>query len=215
MIRTTAANLINFRLGKGRVDLDTDITNEMLLVQTELEHAPTLPWFLTSLLASFTGPTTGNENFVLPVDFLRMCEEGEGGIWVTDPTSGAKKLLSMQWGYTELVEEFGSEVPGMPRYLAIVGEYGYVRPIPDLDYSFTAIYMQAAQDLSTDIENKWLKYAPGMIISKTVANLANYLADNELFEKAMKDYQAEVARLVGENTARMEAGRDRVRGDPD
>ena len=215
MNRTAAASLINSRVGRGRVDIDADILTELLLVQTTLEHEPTLPWFLLTTDITITGPLTGFGDFNLPDDFLRMPEEDEGALWVVDPSTGLYNQLDSQYSFVELQKTFSSEASGLPTNWSWGGLYGHVRPVPDLDYVFHMIYMAEDQDLSTDVENKWLKYAPEMIISKTVANLANYLADNELFDRASKDFQAAYARMIGENTARSEAGRDRVRGDPD
>lgn len=218
MTRDEARDRIAFRLGNrgSDVNLLDNIVAELKLAQNVLENGAELPWFLLSQRATLSpAPTTGVESFALPSNFLRLPDEGEGGIWVLNTLSGFYEKLSLRWSYEELANRFSSEVNDRPQYLANVGLYGYVRPIPNANYTYQAIYYAADAVLSTNIENSWLKYAPDVMISLALFTTSEALGDVDTMNKASKDLAVATDRMTRSNVAHREMGYERIIGDED
>jgi hypothetical protein len=217
MNRDQAISRVAFRLGnRTQQDFLDQILEEMLLAQTILEQSAELPWFLASSVNALSAfPAVGSESFLMPADFLRMLDEGEGGFWVLNPESGMLQRLSLRWSYEELAQQFTSEPSDLPLYLAIVGLYGYVRPVPDADYAYSANYYAADETLETNIENKWTKYAPDLIIAQTMKQVAESLQDTTALAQADRDLARATDRLVRSNVARREMGYERIIGGED
>jgi hypothetical protein len=69
---------------------------------------------------------------------------------------------------------------GAPKRYALVGDYFLLRPVPDTVYEIrTRFFLQDTILSGPEVENKWLKYAPYMLIGDAGAIMATALRDKE------------------------------------
>lgn len=202
MLRDDLYTLVSQRLG-NRSDLIDRMGTEVQLIQSlTLERNSWLPWFLTNLdTAQVT--TVGDSAVPLPLDFL--AEDDEQTFWITAEESFPLKKMS----YDDMVKRYPGS--GVPRAYAQVGE-GYVfGPIPDAVYPMTIRYYAADEDLSTNIENKWLKYASDLVAAELGVRMARtHMQYEELAQAITLDARAAWKRLYDVHTAYMENGRERI-----
>lgn len=173
MTRDEAVAEIQFYLGKRR-DSAADIVTKLELGQRHLERNwPTrpLPWFLLTERASTT-MVASEERVAIPTDFI---EEWEGsGMWVVDSNGGEHLVKKFDSDDARLYEQertdFGtltlaSSSDRLPNKYAMTGDYFRFFPTPATALTLKMIYYQT-QDLpsSGSVENRWLKYAPYVLI---------------------------------------------------
>lgn len=207
MLRDAAISIITSRLGE-RSDLTTLAIAEMQLIQTSLEQAPVLPWFLMKL-QSGAYCTAGEEKVPVPSDFLRETEDGESCLWVQE--EGGSPIPLVKNDYANVKARYPDA--GMPKQYALVADYFRFGPVPDAAYKLTMLYFAADAVLSTNIENLWLKNAPELMIALTGKKLAMYIQDPGLAGVFEQDAQASYVRLHTMDVARKEAGRFRAMGE--
>ncbi len=165
-----------------RTTLDTTIVTQLQIVQTELELAPTLPWFLVSE-DSYSVTTPDEQRIVLPTDFLQEIDEATLR-YVPDVVSAEtpeKDLIKDD--YDELRKSFmdtttGTLQTGPPEAYAIFGNYFRIFPTPDDIYTLKMIYYAQDDTLDTNIENQWLKYSPQLLMGKAGKMIAGALRDS-------------------------------------
>lgn len=212
MNRNDAVALVQQTLGY-RTDLITSIITTMQLAQHQLEQEPGKPWFLisddTALVTAASART-----IAIPTGFLEEYEEG--GLYYI-PTTGddtGKYLELDKDDYDVLTKNFRDEDDGPPQAYALIGNYLNVFPLPDAVYNLKLKAFMADTILDTNIENKWLQYAPLVVIGKTgnmlPSGILNQQSTNQfkLFEA-----QGRVA-LANQNEARMHANRNYQMGGP-
>jgi hypothetical protein len=206
MTRDEAVARIAFLLG-NRSDLDEAIRRELQVAQVQLELGPMLPWFLLSEEATAVLPL-GQERIAIPDDFLREPEE-EGALWLFVAGSEVPvELAKSQYDRARSVYS-GS---GRPQVYAGVAGYFYLFPLADLEYTLKLIYYAADTPLATNVENKWLKYAPDLLCGQAGGVLAAALGNAgaaALFAAMAAGARENLSR---QNTARQEANRLRVMG---
>ena len=197
MTRDDAVTLIQSRLG-SRFDTRTKTLAELelRLQQEMLEQQTFLPWFLfqeSQIILNLSDPTP--EIFNFPEGFLREYSEDvdipslwwqdDAGVWKPIP----KKLVMS----TYLLESSS----GPPLAYSVVGERIRLWPVPDKEYSLRLYYYKAADVLSSNIENGWLKYASQLLWGKAGAALAVNFRDS-----AAVDYFTRMADMAQQELIR-------------
>ncbi len=202
------------RLG-NRTDPELRATclEEMQLIQEEdLESMEELPWFLISEeITAFTVPD--EPRLVLPSDFLREVEDDNLQLLDEDGTY----VDIYKRGYDEgRLEISDNEEPGVPQIYSVRGQYIFLRPAPDREYTvrFPSYYArQEAPSDSESSENKWFKFVPGLMIAKTGVVIAGEHLDNPTLTQLFgAQQQRGMERLINMITAREEANRSRRMG---
>jgi len=209
MLRDAAVAIIKGRLGRPNdTTIDTLIINEMQLAQTQAERDKILPWFLITEISD-ASTTVNEQRLLVPTNFLR--EFGEGALWRFNASSDPTWVDLSKEEFDVLRQRYGTEVGDPVRY-ALVGKYFRLFPTPDQVYTMKMLYYAQDVVLSTNIENEWLKEAPGLLISRTGGVIATYLNHPSLiaFKADLLTAQNE---LVVQETARDEANRSRAMGD--
>jgi len=173
MILSEAQSRIKQRLG-FRTDLDTEIGFSVRDAQARLEQEPELPWFLRSPLTTLS-TVSGQETVPLPADFLREAEDE--ALYLYDATTDNP--------YRELekndVDNLRALWPGSgePRAYALDVSDFRIFPTPDAVYTLKFIYMAADSIPSSGVENKWLKYIPGLLIAEAGRDIAAAVRDKD------------------------------------
>jgi hypothetical protein len=159
MIRDDAVTRIRRGLG-----YDTRLSANIIIdalgdAQDALETRAELPWFLQTELSSIN-TIVDEERLKLPVDFLLEVEDEH--LYIFDST------LDQPW--TPLCKDDADELrpkysaPARPVFYTITDEYFRLFPTPDAIYTMKMVYYQKALVLDSNIENKWLKFAPLVMI---------------------------------------------------
>jgi hypothetical protein len=201
--------------------LQEPIQRELRWAQDRLENGPIRPWFLKEDRA-FTFTVAGESRILLPEGALEFLDEDEDSALWYAPDSGAPDqeiikedldfLIKNQANFAGVDEDEVVE-QGVPQFYALSGNYFRLFPTPDAIYKIRMIYFKKDTPLTANIENKWLKYAPWLLIGEAGSVLSVSARD--------KVAQAEFARLrstgaITLNTqteARLHANRNYVMGD--
>jgi hypothetical protein len=212
MTRDEAVAMVKQGLGFV-TNRDTTIVSNMQFQQTQLELAPTKPWFLKTEPQDLT--TVADQNYVsLPSDYLQDHEEG--GLYYYDSTAdpGYEYVELKKDDYDQLMRNYYGIAPEIPEAYAIVNDRIYLFPTPDDAYALKYIYCKKAALLATNVENEWLKWVPGILIGKTGAQMAAGLRDFEAVRMFDRMTQEGMMLLESQNEARMHAGQDMQMGGP-
>jgi hypothetical protein len=202
MDRDTAVSIIKGRLARWSDTVLTDhIIAELQAAQQRLEGWPEPAWFLLTE-SSYTTTTIGEERIGVPLDFIMEVEAD--ALWIED-TEGNWTALKKD-DYDEIRARWPDT--GLPRRYALMGSYFRLRPAPDIGYTLHMIYYGKDDALTTNMENKWLKYVPDLLISEAGYIIASRYVRNE---PAAAEFKADVARardaLLRMNQARRDANR--------
>lgn len=185
----------------GSTALETAALLELKVIQTRLEEAPELPWFLLGE-SIVTSLTPGEPRLAVPIDFL--LEEANTEILRQDTTGNWKGLWKVD--YDDLLEEYKNEDNGLPTHYALRGKYFYLGPTPDLNYSIEMSCFRADAVPALDTENEWTKYAPDLLIAELGAVIAGeYLSDFQKQQSFEKGIARAASRLYNKEIARDEA----------
>ena len=178
MLRDTVVQLIQGRL--NRTGMETTIISEMQFVQEFLLEGTGAftPWFLASEMANVDAPL-GEERVLLPTDFLGEIEEQS--LWRYDATNVTCPYTELhKTAYDRIILKY--EIAGTPQEYAIVDNYILLRPIPDTVYNIRMRYYAKDVTLTSNIENKWLKYAADWVMAETGRILAGDYIRNDALE---------------------------------
>lgn len=198
--------------------LQEPIERELKFAQTRLENGPIRPWFLKEDRA-FTFTTLGEQRILLPADFLE--EDEDSALWYA-PDNGAPDQEIVKTDLDFLIknqENFpgtdaaGVALPGVPQFYAISGQYFRLFPTPDAVYKIRMIYFKSDTALDSNIENKWMKYAPWLVIGEAGRTVAVSARDKAAEAKFSSIRQEAGITLNTETEARLHANRDYVMGD--
>lgn len=169
MLGSEAIDEIQFLLG-FRTDLADRILTSLQRGQRHLEHnwlTRPLPWFLLTERASTS--TVGDEERVeLPSDFIQEYEQD--GIWLIDENGGEHLLEKYDVDDLRLIQQqrssYNTVTPTShrPSHYAITGDYWRLFPTPTTTYTLKQIYYQEDTLVAEGAENRWLKYAPYVLI---------------------------------------------------
>lgn len=202
MLRDGAVSLIKRGLGY-RSTGDADIVETMQFVQTTLEHEAVLPWFLISELLSIA-TVTNEQRVLMPTGFLREIEEG--ALWRHDSSVSPAKWTELKKDDFDFLQ-VKQQGAGPPQWYSLMGQYFRLYPTPDAVYPLKLVCYLADADLSTNIENLWLKHAPDILIADTGKGLAADLGNKDALKRYGTDSLIAHARLNTETEARMHANR--------
>lgn len=208
MTRDEAVSWVQFHLG-NRTDLTTQAQNALIAAQEELERQDFLPWFLRTEVMPLT-TTIDEERLAIPDDFIREWEEG--ALYLVD--SDGELVEIEKDTLTILRAQFKGAATGQPTDYAMDNAYFRLFPTPDAAYTLKLIYYAHAAELSSNIENAWLKNAPWMVISQAIMVLAPGLRDTAAFNIAEKKFSSAKSDCVKSGEARDIEGRRLQMGGP-
>lgn len=212
MTGAQALNMLMARLNRSNATLRANALLEMILYQqTVLEKGEIMPDFLVVRDASVT-LTAANRRFTLPSDFLRELDEDET-LWILDDDSVYNPMVKM--GYFDGLDKWGSAATGsLPLDYSLEGLYGYTFPVPTVNRTLKMAYYGTGGTIADGAtETVWLKHASDLLIggTGTIVNTL-YVKDNDAAVYfAALETRARL-RLLHEQTARQEAGRNRRMG---
>lgn len=215
MDRTAAVASIHRDLG-FRSDQEANIITALQDTQVELERDNELPWFLKTEMSSIN-TTNGESRVPLPSDFLREIDrDEEGGLFYYSSTASVEerwKPLEKE-SLNTLIIAYGDDT-GPPEAYAADDEYLRIFPKPDAAYPLKMIYYHKDTVLSSNVENKWLKYAHELMIGIAGQKIARPLRDAAALAEFQRMELRGRKRLMDENIARLEVGRIRQMGGKD
>ena len=214
MTGATLLDLLMSRLGnRTEATLRETCLNEMILVQETLEKSAVLPWFLISEELSTVTPSDGVERRVeVPPRFLR--EINEDAFIILDADGNDHPLDRYDLG--ALIRKYGRHTAAdLPKAYALQGEYYHLFPIPSVELPvYIRCYQSADTPTDSSAENAWMKNAPDLLMAMTGKVVAGrHLKDPDLETLFTGDIGPAQDRLIRENTAREESGRDRQMGE--
>jgi len=200
--KSEAIELISSRLG-SRTGLNDYIVRELVMAQSALEATEPLPWFLVA--AATLGTSPGVEHVGLPEDFLREhAESGHMGSATLQVSNGWRPLQKV--GIHRIQDML--PLQGPPSYYAVVGGKMYLRPIPDASYSINLLYYARDASLNNVDKNRWLTYAPDVLVSYAGRQVARYLRDQAAAVLFQEDLALALQRLSTQTISRAVASTD-------
>lgn len=173
MLRSEAVAEIQRILG-FRLDNSSDIIEELKRSQEFLESS-LRPWFLLKERQPLTA-TANQQTVALPSDFIGPAREPADDLFLQEDDGSL----------TALERVFQSEISGIetakPECYALRVSDILLYPIPDQNYNLLYTYFAKDSVLDTDIENKWLKYAPYVLIGEAGKRIASALRSDSAFQ---------------------------------
>jgi len=163
---------------------------------------PTRPWFLLQE-DSLVNTTISDERIEIPQDFIAECDELPLRYRPSDYPSSDEIQLRKD-SYELLKRNFAPStiLPGtqqVPQAYARVGNYFRIFPLPDQNYQIRLIYYAQDVVLTSNVENKWLKYVPDLLIGAAGKLLATGLRDAGAYGEFSKMEAQCMDRLLREN----------------
>jgi hypothetical protein len=204
MTRDEAVGVIQTILG-FRTDLVSNIITMLQVSQTMLEQAPPKPWFLTSERSYIVLQPNLNK-VALPTNFL--VEVDDAHLYYNPSLATSPQVKLVKESLDQLREIYSSLAKGAPEAYAILGNYFYIFPTPNVEYTIELLYIKSDALLTTNIENKWLKYNPYVLIGKAGGLIANSVGNQAAAAtfKAMENEGRTL--LVSQNTEREFSNRE-------
>jgi len=213
MTRDEAVERIKLRLA-FHPNLDATIVLALQDAQAELEMDEELPYFLKTEVSSVE-TTADEERIALPNDpvFLREIDE-EDFMYLYDD-SGSTPVWTVlpkmdTWQGRSLYP-----TPGSPEAYSLDGEYFRIFPTPDDTYKLRMVYFGRDESLTNNIENKWLKYRPNLLIGRAGLDVAASIRDGVAGQYFTTLFQTQKGSMHREIIARREAARVRTMGGDD
>ena len=197
MTRDQAVALIKQILG-FRSDKTTEIENQILFQQQELEHEPTLPYFLRAEVTDLTS-TADDENLAVPTGFIR--EWDEDVLQVENAEGAWSKLVKDSPDYLRSVYQAETGIPVAYSYDGISGNFKLF-PTPDAEYTFRLTYYKQDAVLSSNITNLWLTHQPFLLIGRVGVILASSLRDQNAIQIFSSMIQSETVKINALTTER-------------
>jgi hypothetical protein len=194
MFRDEAVTVVEGRLGQ-RTGQSALIITEMKAAQAKLEEGELLPWFLKKIdTTSYVGSAALD---AVPADFIREDEEEEAWIQVNSVWGPLKRDY-----YSRLAHDsdLGSGT-GTPTHYALYGDTLYWFKAPDKAYSRKFFYYAQDAVLSTNIENKWLRRASGLLIADTGLRVAKILREPTYIQLLNEERREAWSSLLKANAA--------------
>jgi hypothetical protein len=168
VLRSVAVTRIQDGLGFATRQSDKIILR-LQEAQRELELGKTLPKFLLREDQTFT-LLAGTHSVALPTEFARLDDDNPPyftAVGATIPT-----FVTIKRSYKDAVEANASDTPASPKVAVIrYATMDFIVPA-DTDYGFTWNYYFHAGLLTSDVENRWLQYAPEWLIGEAGYRMA-------------------------------------------
>lgn len=161
-----------------RSDQATNLILYLKLAQQQLELEPPKPWFLISeTLSSVT--EADQPRVLIPTTMLEEYDDG-ALFYVPDSGDDEDKNLELRKDeYDVLIRNYKDSETGPPEAYALRGNYFYIFPTPDDVYNLKVLIYAQDTILDSNIENKWLKYAPMLIMGKTLQLISGAPRDKD------------------------------------
>lgn len=205
MLRSTAIALMKQILGFRR-DADTSYVTSLVAAQEQLEINPVKPWFLLTENAT-TFMTIGEQRVPLPSDFLEEHEDDALFYMPSDTSKEEVPLIKRDLDYLKGL--YTRTATGEPETYALVNDYFRVFPTPDDTYELKMIYYARDESLAdTDLENKFLKWVPYLLIGQAGLLMATGLRDKSAREMFAKMASDGLLLMNSQNEARAQANRE-------
>lgn len=212
MTRDEGVALIKQQLG-FRTTLDSVIVTNMQLAQTMLEIGPTKPWFL---LGDYVNRrlTSGEERLPVPTDMLIEVDSASL-IYVPEDSEGIEDEVDLiKDDYDVLRKNYKDVDSGPPEAYALIGEYFRIFPLPDYSYYLKILQYRRDTALTTNVENKWLKWNPYLLLGTTLKQVAGAVRDAGASQQADLWINAGLVTLHHQNEAREHSNRTYQMGGP-
>lgn len=197
-----------------RTDKEAEIVNALQDAQVILEQGAELPWFLKTEVSSIS-TVSGEERIPIPNDFLR--EDEDDSLWFFEVGTGGDDDTWIALA-KEDVEFLRKKYPGSadtPIAYSLDEKYFRIFPTPDSIYTLKMVYYRRDTDLTSNIENDWLKYFPYLLIGEAGRLFSPGLRDKDATAQFSRwAAEGRIAMLVA-NEARMHSGRRYVMGGQD
>lgn len=186
MTRDEAIIIMQQQLG-FRSDQADNCVIYLKLAQQQLELEPIKPWFLVS--ESLTALTTATEDRIgVPPTMLEEYDDA-ALFYVPDEGDDEGKNLDLRKDeYDVLVANYRDTAAGEPKSYALRGGYFILFPTPDDAYTIKIVIYAQDDILNSNIENKWLKYAPLLLIGKALQYIPSALRDSVALQTG-KDWE--------------------------
>lgn len=216
MLRDTAVARVKQMLG-FKQNLDAEIVQAMIEIQEDLERSSELPDFLRKPYTALA-TAASIQTVTVPPDFIREWEQDPMVITnssgVDFPiTKDEPKFLRLR--YPIFDQETGLPNPGVPAGYYLLDRTFYFYPTPDVVYTINGAYYAKDTDLSANVENKWMKELPFLLVARSGLFLAGGLRDKNALASfgAMNDIFTAKLHLM--TTANDQAGAKPVIGGED
>lgn len=196
----------------GNRSNDTAITSaaalELVEVQKKLEGESELPWFLET---EWTRATLDAYRIALPEDFLLEMEDAH--LYLTQVDGTDYELVKDD--FDALKGKYKASDPSQPKTYALVGDYFYFFPTPDVTYPLSMIYYAKEPELSdTVLTNRWTTYASDWLVGELGVTIAGeYTKDGEQAKIFAGHAARAQTRVLNQTIARREANVLRSMGD--
>lgn len=211
MLRDIAVARVKQMLG-FKQNLDAEIVQAMLEVQDQIEVEPELPWFLRFVDDTLV-TVIDNHQLAVPASFIRDAEED---FRVTDAEGESSSLVRDTKGYLSIrYQDMNGIEEGVPKKYALINRVWWFYPRPDAAYVLSNTYYKKDDTLATNIENKWLKYLPEILIARSGLMIAGALRDPKGIELFNGLNSFATAKLHQMTTADDQAGKKPVIGGED
>lgn len=219
MLASEAVTRIQRKLGY-RTDKADEILEELIDTQKTLEQGvPSpfgkgtfIPWFLITEVAS-ARTTIGEERLLLPTDFAGELEGFRLYYFDENAESDENAWVQLEKGEESFMRK---NLPGSgaPAGYFYSGGYWRIRPTPDDEYLMKIIYAGADTTLtvSPNITNKWLTWAPWVLVSAAGSSMAQSLRDATALQFFQQRMALEVNTLWAATEARFQSNDRPVMG---
>lgn len=216
MTRDQVIAILLARAGQRQNDLvlEASLKTEIVAVQNEFEANAFLPWFLVQTTDSLT-LSAGQDEISIPSSFLRELDEQTraGALYRQDTTQADPWVpLTKFYNYDDMKARRTGSGPTLA--YTLVGSKLVVAPVADASYTYRLRFFGKDTDLSTNIENNWLKYAEKLITARLGEVMARfYLHNPVLGDQFLKEVGLARNELILADAARHEAGGMRQMGE--
>lgn len=217
MTRDEAISEVQRVLGY-RSDKVAEIQSLLLYQQAEMERQSDLPWFLRTELDTIVS-IANNPNIAVPTGFLKEWQEDPLALKVWNNSNTAqiwRELAKDSPNFLRTtLQEVSDTATGIPVAYSRVGDNFVLFPTPNAIFTFRMTYYKEDAVLSTNIENKWLKHLPYLLIGRCGLRVSGAMRDKDAMQSFGLMVQESMARINTWNTELDEAGVRRVVGGPD
>lgn len=204
MTRDEVVTLLGQRFG-NRTDLGSRIVTEMQLAQsTKLERHHWLPWFLEGNVSPLT-VVVGTAEIALPAGFLGEIEDEV--LWIREPGATTYGTLD-RLGKDQIALQSDNVRP--QAYTIDEANLVLMPGPPDIAYELKWRAYLADTVLTANVENKWLKYAPDLMIAVVGQALCHHTQRFDALSVYQQDEQKAWDTLLRLHVSREEANRERL-----
>lgn len=214
MLRSIAVARVKQMLGFKR-NLDAEILQAMIEQQEDLERSSELPFFLRKKYSGFA--TAANvQSVAAPADFIREWDNDVLSIVATNGTSSFIQELRKDDDNFLRLRYPTTDGTNLPLGYSRLDKTFYFYPTPDAIYTLDGSYYAKDQSLASgDIENKWLRELPLILVARAGMLVATGLRDQVAMQSFVQLNDLMTTKLHTMTTADDMAGAKLVMGGED